>query len=89
MFLKCTSLQVVDLTAIDASKLTQTANMFYLCGNLETIYANDWVRTTGGVDSYMFKDCFKLVGAVAYDASQTGWSMARTATGYFTAKPTE
>ena len=63
-FLNCTSIEVIDLSALDTSSATSTGTMFQTCTSLKTIYVGDgWdmskVTSSGG----MFNNCPNLVGA--------------------------
>lgn len=75
------------------------ANMFANCPNLTTIYSNwDWKysldsngstytkNSTINQPTNMFTNSPRLVGAVSYNSSQVGASMANATNGYFTRK---
>ena len=91
LFYECYSLKELDLTNFDTSKTHVTDeypyyygmnSMFEYCKNLETIYVGDKFVITGE-DDWMFGDCEKLVGAVAYKDLQDATSnMANNQTGY-------
>lgn len=91
MFYKSNSLKELDLTNFDTSKTHVTDedpyyygmnSMFEYCNNLETIYVGDKFVITGE-DDWMFGDCEKLVGAVAYkDLRDPTSKMANNQTGY-------
>lgn len=86
MFYKSESLKELDLSNFDTSKTNPDdygmASMFEYCYDLETIYVGDKFVITGEYD-WMFGDCEKLVGAVAYKDLQDATSnMANNQTGY-------
>ena len=86
LFYECHSLKDLNLTNFDTSKTNPDdygmTSMFEYCENLETIYVGDKFVITGE-DNWMFGDCEKLVGAVAYKDLQDATSnMANNQTGY-------
>lgn len=82
MFFMCSSLTTLNVNSFDVGKVTNASSMFRACTNLTTIFCdNTWnIGTSLG----MFQGSNKLVGAVAYDNSQTDAAMANPVTGYFT-----
>ena len=84
MFKHCTMLEWVDLTNFQKGAASTTYGMFTDCVNLTTIFCD---HSWGGFEEETFKNCPKLKGAVAYDATKTGTTMANPQTGYFTKKP--
>lgn len=84
MFSGCKTLTTLDLSKFNTSNLQNTTEMFKSCSSLNTIYCNDaWTCPNS---EEMFKNCTKLVGAVAYNSSQTNATMANPENGYFTNK---
>lgn len=63
-FNRCNKLRVIDLSGMVGSNITQPAQMFYTCENLETIYVdNSWGEMRQSVSHYpMFAYNTKLVG---------------------------
>ena len=63
-FSNCVSLKMLDLSSIDGTKLTVTAQAFNGCRKLEKIYvSNDWGAATGlSNHTQMFEGCVNLVG---------------------------
>ena len=89
MFMYCWNLTTLDLSNFNTQNVTDMSKMFNECVALTTIYASDMFVTTAveeGNDNKMFKDCPRLVGAVAYDENKVGKEMANYTTGYFTYK---
>ena len=89
MFMYCWNLTTLDLSNFNTQNVTDMSKMFNECVVLTTIYASDMFVTTAveeGNDTKMFKDCPRLVGAVAYDENKVGKEMANYTTGYFTYK---
>lgn len=87
MFSKCEKLTSLDLSNFNTQNVTDASYMFNGCTELTTIYASDmFVTTAVEKDNKMFKDCPRLVGAVAYDENKVGKEMANYTTGYFTYK---
>ena len=87
MFSKCEKLTSLDLSNFHTQNVTDASYMFNGCTELTTIYASDmFVTTAVEKDNKMFKDCPRLVGAVAYDENKVGKEMANYTTGYFTYK---
>ena len=89
MFEGCSALTTLDLSNFDTQNVTNMSYMLNGCTKLTTIYASDMFVTTAveeGNDDNMFKDCPRLVGAVAYDENKIGKEMANYTTGYFTYK---
>lgn len=85
MFYYCTKLTELDLTNFNINKVTTTEYMLYSARNLITLYCNDdWNEYEISNSNYMFRECFKLVGAVPYDSSKIDITMANPDTGYFT-----
>lgn len=84
MFYNATSLTTLDLVKFNTAKVTDMSSMFEGCRQLTVIHAtNKFVVTAVTADENMFKDCIALIGAVYYDATQTGKEMANSETGYF------
>lgn len=89
MFTGCVGLTELDLSTWNTSLAINTKNMHQNCSNLVTIYVGDlWNMSSVTTGGNMFIGCAKLVGAVAYNASQTGVAMANYTTGYLTYKST-
>lgn len=89
MFMYCWNLTTLDLSNFNTQNVTDMSKMFNECVALTTIYASDMFVTRAveeGNDNKMFKDCPRLVGAVAYDENKVGKEMANYTTGYFTYK---
>lgn len=87
MFYNCSALQTIDLSTWNPVSLTNPYYMFRNCTSLTTIYAGDWTSiVTPATTNNVFYNCEKLVGATKFNSSNTGWNMASTTTGYFTAK---
>ena len=87
MFAGCSALTTLDVSNFDMSKMIRTESMFQNCTALTTIYSSDdWNSSTLENSFLMFENCPKLKGADAYNANNTGASMANPTTGYFTAK---
>lgn len=85
MFEYCESLEMLDLSNFNTSKVKNMRYMFQDCTNLNTIYAGDSFSTENvesGGD--MFIDCRQLKGAIAYDSNKTSHNYANYTTGYFT-----
>ena len=86
-FAGLTSLKVLDLSSFDTSKVTNMGRMFLNSNNLVTIYVSDlWNISNVTSASLMFEGCTSLKGAVPYDSSKTGASMANYTNGYLTKK---
>ena len=84
MFRGCSSLTSLNLSNFNTENVKDMWGMFYECNSLQTIYCNNtWTCWKSGG---MFYGCTSLQGAVPYDASKTGVSMANPETGYFTKK---
>ncbi len=84
MFRDCRALTSLDLSNFNMASIYGMYYMFENCTSLTTIYCNGtW--TCGGAKG-MFKNCEKLVGAVAYDKNKIDVDMANPETGYFTKK---
>ncbi len=63
MFYNCKSLEKIDISSFNTSKLKNTSSMFNGCENLTTIYVNDtWNLDKVEYSDNMFKDCFKIEG---------------------------
>ena len=85
MFDECYGLTTLDVSKFDTKNVTDMSWMFADCQRLRTIYASDkFVTTACDGDTWMFKGCYSLVGAVPYDRNKDGKEMANYATGYFT-----
>ena len=85
MFCDCTSLTSLNVSNFNTEEVTDMMAMFYNCSALTTIYCNDdWTKGVVTESEYMFADCTKLKGAVAFDATKTDVTMANPTTGYFT-----
>ena len=84
MFEHCTMLEWVDLTNVQMGAASNTYHMFTDCVNLTTIFCD---HSWSSISADLFNNCPKLKGAVAYDATKTGTTMANPQTGYFTNKP--
>lgn len=76
----------LDLRNFNVRKVTDVRRMFTGI-YLHTLYSNqDWMEQLPDecLTSEMFYNCTNLTGAVAFDSSKTGVSMANPLTGYFT-----
>ena len=63
MFNGCSSLTSLGLSSFNTANVTNMAKMFYKCSSLTTIYAgDDWSTENVYSSSYMFEDCYNLVG---------------------------
>lgn len=63
MFISCKKLTLLDLSSFDTKKVDNFTSIFSKCENLVTIYvSNDFVTSQATYISYLFTDCFKLVG---------------------------
>ena len=83
----CPNLVTLDLSGWNTPLVTYIQYMFVYCYNLVTIYVGDgWDMSAVTNGGNMFGGCTKLVGAVPYNASQTGVAMANWTTGYLTYK---
>ena len=84
MFDGCQNLTSLNLSNFNTEDVQDMSFMFYKCNSLQTIYCNNtWTCS----EFYgMFYGCTSLQGAVPYDESKTGVSMANPKTGYFTKK---
>ena len=83
MFSYCYALTTLDISNFNTEKVTDMSAMFYFCRALTTIYCNyTWTCSSS---SEMFNACTSLKGAVPFDSSKNGVSMANPETGYFTA----
>ena len=81
MFLNCESLETVDVSGFDVSKISSFSQMFAHCSKLTTIYCND----SWNVGLYTFYESTKLVGAIKY---QSNVYRANPIDGYFTSRTT-
>ena len=81
MFLNCESLETVDVSGFDVSKISSFSQMFAHCSKLTTIYCND----SWNVGLYTFYESTKLVGAIKY---QSNVFRANPIDGYFTSRTT-
>ena len=87
MFYNCSGLTSLDLSSLEASKVTNMSYMFYNCSGLTTIYASDkWDTNKATNSNNMFKYCTELKGAISYDSSKTDVTYANWTTGYLTYK---
>lgn len=85
MFGGCSDLTSLDLSNFKTKNVKDMSEMFYECNSLQTIYCNNtWTYFL--YSRGMFSGCTSLQGAVPYDRSKTGASMANPETGYFTKK---
>lgn len=85
--MNCTNLVTLDLSGWSTPLVTVIHQMCINCSNLVTIYVGDgWDMSAVTAGNSMFGGCTKLVGAVPYNASQTGVAMANWTTGYLTYK---
>ena len=86
MFSGCEALTSLDLKSFNTQNVTNMRSMFSSCKALTTIHSNTAWQC---LDSeFMFYNCTKLKGAVAYDKNKDDAKMANPKTGYFTAQPT-
>ena len=81
MFLNCESLETVDVSGFDVSKISSFSQMFAHCSKLTTIYCND----SWNVGQFTFYESTKLVGAIKY---QSNVYRANPIDGYFTSRTT-
>lgn len=94
MFSGCTGLTTLDISNFNTGKAERMRQVFEGCTNLTTIYASDGFvvdKVINYNDNYykkdLFKDCPKLVGAIAQlngNEDKTDISYANYKTGYFT-----
>ena len=83
-FHDCTKLATIEgLDNLNTEKITDMSEMFNGCSALTTI--NCTRAWTCDKSTDMFKGCTSLKGAVPFDSSKNGVSMANPYTGYFTA----
>ena len=82
MFEFCDQLTSLDVWHFDTRKVERMSWLFYMCVALKTIYCRDSWTCRSSED--MFKNCFSLRGAIAYDESKTNAKYANLSTGYFT-----
>ena len=82
MFANCLKIKSLDLWHFDTRKVERMSCLFYMCVALKTIYCRDSWTCRSSED--MFKNCFSLRGAIAYDESKTNAKYANPSTGYFT-----
>ena len=92
LFFGCTSLQTIDLNALDMSAAQDIRFMFSGCSSLQKIYCEkDWSQMSNITNGFnMFEGCTSLVGGrgTAFDSSNKGLEYARpdggsAAPGYF------
>ena len=63
MFYGCSSLESLDLSSFDTSKVTDMRSMFYGCSRLESVYVSRlFVSDKVAAWSYMFTNCDSLMG---------------------------
>ena len=84
MFHECKNLKELDITQFTSSENANLESMFAMCRSLETIKCNNTLKGANDVDMFFY--CLKLKGAVPFNESKTGLSMANPETGYFTKK---
>ena len=82
MFSNCSGLTSLNLSNFNTSAVTDMSRMFYGCSSLKTIFNTQTWRYN--LSENMFYGCTQLRGAVKYDASKLGITMADPITGYFT-----
>lgn len=71
MFYGCSSLTTLDLSSFNTSTVDNMTQMFFNCGNLETIYVGDkWTTENVTSSDDMFTYCYNLKGGqgTTYDA---------------------
>lgn len=83
MFENCESLETIDVSGFDVSKINSFRQMFSHCSKLTTIYCNDTWNV--GQYEYTFDESTKLVGAIKY---QSNVYRANPINGYFTSRTT-
>ena len=96
MFLYCSGLTTLDVSAFNTSNVTNMSWMFYACSGLTTIYASEkFVTMNVSYSGSMFSDCTNLVGGRGTKANggPTDKTCARIDggtynPGYFTEKQT-
>ena len=87
MFYYCSGLSSLDLTNFDTSNVIDMGYMFNRCNSLSVIYASDkWSTDQVTSSNYMFYNCTKLKGDIAYNSSYTDKTYAKTSGGYLTYK---
>ncbi len=93
MFRDCSSLQSLDLSKFDVSKVEDADYMFYGCSSLRTIFVSkDWELAEGAESENMFYSCTNLYGGngTAYDDNHTDAEYAKIdidgTPGYFATK---
>ena len=73
MFLNCSNIEVIDLSAWDTSAVTETISMFQSCSNLKTVFVGDgWDMSNVTKSSSMFTNCKSLVGGNGSTLAQLG-----------------
>ena len=83
MFDHCESLETIDVSGFDVSKINSFRQVFAHCSKLTTIYCNDTWDV--GQYEYTFDESTKLVGAIKY---QSNVNRANPIDGYFTSRTT-
>ncbi len=94
MFYGCSSLTTLDLSSFNTSTVPNMIQMFFNCGNLETIYVGDkWTTENVTSSDDMFTYCYNLKGGqgttydVGYiDAAYAHIDEGATNPGYLTDK---
>ena len=82
MFSGCSGLTSLNVSNFNTSAVMYMRGMFEGCSGLKTILnTNTW---RSDISQNMFYGCTQLKGAVKYDESKVGATMANPTTGYFT-----
>ena len=82
MFRGCSGLTSLNVSNFNTSAVTDMSYMFSGCSSLKRIFNTNTWRIVNSL--YMFSGCTQLRGAVKYDESKVGATMANFETGYFT-----
>ena len=87
MFNYMYSVKTIDISNLDTRNVTNMDNLFVNSDELETIYVGDnFITSSVTGTGNLFGNNLALVGAVPFDSSKLGLSMANYTTGYFTYK---
>ena len=86
MFMACQALMFLDISSFNTSNVEVCEQMFAMCNLLIKIYVGEqWTSESVSTSEAMFVDCYSIVGAVLYDASNSNdVAYANYTTGYLT-----